>query len=172
MKENWKSILAITLIASFLYLIYVYPTGKPDKPEWISKEAFYHDRKAKAFFGVGSVSGVANAPLAIDTAERRARWELRRGIMQYLNSLLERFEALPAEGWIDREHVRVRFETLAAAIVSSARLLDPYVDSPTHSYYASAKITADDIESMLKTTDDLPDDLRSFMIVTIADDLQ
>src|SRR4029078_7180911 len=38
----------------------------------------YNDKDTKAFYGVGSVTGVRNEPLAWDTAENRARAEIAK----------------------------------------------------------------------------------------------
>jgi len=51
--------------------------AKTAAPAWLEKSS-WHDKEADVLFGVGMVSGIKNASLALSTAENRARAEIAK----------------------------------------------------------------------------------------------
>jgi len=48
-------------------------------PKWVKQgSGAFNEKDSKGFYGVGSVIGVRNEPLAWDTAENRARAEIAK----------------------------------------------------------------------------------------------
>ena len=60
-----------------LFIMGLAACGGP--PKWVQKgSGAFNEKDSKAFYGVGAVSGVRNAPLAWETAENRGRAEIAK----------------------------------------------------------------------------------------------
>jgi hypothetical protein len=63
-------------------------------PAWITRAP----QNGKAFYAVGSVTGVRNEPLAWDVAENRARAEIVKTCEDYTTSLMRHYLASTSPG--------------------------------------------------------------------------
>ncbi|MBI5198012.1 MAG: hypothetical protein HZA19_05320, partial [Nitrospirae bacterium] len=72
-------------------------SAKP--PEWVLKgSGAFRDAGDKVFYGVGSVSGIRNRPLAVTAAEDRARAEVAKIFETYSASLMRDYAASTTAG--------------------------------------------------------------------------
>ena len=80
-------------------------------PKWVNQgSGAYNDKDTKAFYGVGSVTGVRNEPLAWDTAENRARAEIAKTFETYTGYLMRDYAASTTAGDFTRNtFVRIYF---------------------------------------------------------------
>ncbi|THI88860.1 MAG: hypothetical protein CAF41_005295 [Nitrospira sp. CG24A] len=68
-------------------------------PKWVKQgSGAFNEKDSKAFYGVGSVSGVRNEPLAWDTAENRARAEIAKTFETYTGYLMRDYAASTTAG--------------------------------------------------------------------------
>ena len=59
-------------------------------PNWVKKgSGAFNEKSDKSFYGVGSVQGVPNEPLAWDTAENRSRAEIAKTFEAYTAYLMD-----------------------------------------------------------------------------------
>ena len=64
-------------------------------PKWVQHgSGAFNEKDTKAFYGVGAVTGVRNAPLAWDTAENRGRAEIAKTFETYKNLCCQAFVKL------------------------------------------------------------------------------
>ncbi len=72
-------------------------------PKWVQQgSGAFNEKDSKAFYGVGSVVGVRNEPLAWDTAENRARAEIAKTFETYTGYLMRDYAASTTAGDLQR----------------------------------------------------------------------
>ena len=68
-------------------------------PKWVKQgSGAFNEKDSKGFYGVGSVAGVRNEPLAWDTAENRARAEIAKTFETYTGYLMRDYAASTTAG--------------------------------------------------------------------------
>ena len=73
--------------------------AKYEAPDWVLKgSGAYSDDKGKAFFGVGSATGIKNYSLQRTVADDRARADLAKVFQYYLASLTKDYQAHTTAG--------------------------------------------------------------------------
>ena len=72
-------------------------------PKWVKQgSGAFNEKDSKGFYGVGSVAGVRNEPLAWDTAENRARAEIAKTFETYTGYLMRDYAASTTAGDLPR----------------------------------------------------------------------
>ena len=137
-------------------------------PNWVEEgSGAYHDDGEKALFGVGSIVGVKNEPLAWDAAENRARAEIAKNFETYTAYLMRDYAASTNAGDFSRsteeQNVERALKTFTATTLSGVRPIDRYKDEDTSSYYVLAKLSLDDMQEMLNQAKELDSGVRDFV---------
>ena len=94
-------ILLILILGSACSSVQVLPTPEPPKalseyepPKWVLKGGgAFTDAKGKAFYGVGSATGIKNYSLQRMVADDRARGDLAKVFDFYINSLTKDYQS-------------------------------------------------------------------------------
>ena len=137
-------------------------------PKWVKQgSAAFNDKESKAFYGVGSVIGVKNEPLAWDTAENRARAEIAKTFETYTGYLMRDYAASTTAGDFTRnteeQHVERAIKTITTTTLSGVRPVDRYKDEKTGTYYVLAKLNLEDMKNNLEQAKELNAQVREFV---------
>jgi hypothetical protein len=102
--------------------------GLGEAPEWVNRGS----RVEKgSIFGVGSVQGVANTPLARDTAANRGRAEISRILEVYSASLMKDYSASTTAGDMsassEEQRVEQAIKTFSANLMKGTETKDFYL---------------------------------------------
>lgn len=149
-----------------LLLIGLAACGGP--PKWVEKgSGAFNEKDQKAFYGVGSVVGVRNEPLAWDTAENRARAEIAKTFETYTGYLMRDYAASTTAGDFTRnteeQNVERAIKTVTTATLSGVRPLERYKDEKTSTYYVLAKLSLEDMKNNLEQARELNAQVRDFV---------
>lgn len=137
-------------------------------PAWVKKgSGVYNEKDAKAFYGVGSVMGIKNEPLAWDAAENRARAEITKGFQTYTAYLMRDYAASTTAGNFtkstEEQNVERAIKTFAATTLSGVRPIDRYKDEKTGTYYVLAKMSLKEMQEALEQANELNAQVRDFV---------
>ena len=149
-----------------LLLIGLVACGGP--PKWVEKgSGAFNEKDKKAFYGVGSVVGVRNEPLAWDTAENRGRAEIAKTFETYTGYLMRDYAASTTAGDFTRnteeQHVERAIKTVTTATLSGVRPIDRYRDVKTNTYYVLTKLSLEDMKNNLEHAKELNAEVREFV---------
>lgn len=149
-----------------LFMIGLAACGGP--PKWVQKgSGAFNEKDSKAFYGVGAVSGVRNAPLAWETAENRGRAEIARTFETYTGYLMRDYAASTTAGDFTRnteeQNVERAAKTITTATLSGVRKIDQYVDPKTNTYYVLTKLSLEDMKNNLEQAKELNAQVRDFV---------
>jgi hypothetical protein len=137
-------------------------------PKWVHKgSGVYNEKDSKAFYGVGSVVGVRNEPLAWDTAENRARAEIAKTFETYTGYLMRDYAASTTAGDFTRnteeQNVERAIKTVTTATLSGVRPIERYKDEKTNTYYVLTKLSLEDMKNNLEQAKELNAQVRDFV---------
>jgi hypothetical protein len=166
---NSNNVLLARLTSSVLavaMLVGLTACGGP--PKWVKKgSGALNTKDDKAFYGVGSVVGVRNEPLAWDTAENRARAELAKNFETYTAYLMRDYAASTTAGDFTRnteeQNVERAIKTFAAVTLNGVRPIDRYKDEKTGTYYVLAKLSLKDMQETMLQAKELNSQVRDFV---------
>lgn len=137
-------------------------------PTWVKKgSGAYNDKSDKSFYGVGSVVGVRNEPLAWDTAENRARAEIAKTFETYTAYLMRDYAASTTAGDFSRnseeQNVERAIKTFSAVTLNGVKPIDRYKDDKTGTYYVLTKLSLEDMKSNLEQAKELNAQVRDYV---------
>jgi len=137
-------------------------------PKWVDKgSGAFNEKDSKAFYGVGSVVGVRNEPLAWDTAENRARAEIAKTFETYTGYLMRDYAASTTAGDFtkntEEQNVERAIKTVTTATLSGVRPIDRYKDSKTNTYYVLAKLNLEEMKNNLDQAKELNKEVRDYV---------
>lgn len=167
-KQIVKPIAIMLLLVSLSIFAY---RAYQAKPEWTTQGGSY-DRKAKTFFGVGSVVGIKNEHLGWYTAENRARAELGRVLVTYMTLLAERSDRLQNNRTGEADDIPSQINKLAWSCLHGTRPVDRYRDSRTGAFYVRIRIDTKDILYGIEKANDVPATFRNFIRLNVESDFR
>lgn len=138
-------------------------------PDWVEEGsgAYHSDEDDKAFYGVGSVVGVANEPLAWDTAENRARAEIAKNFETYTGYLMRDYAASTTAGdftkGTEEQNVERAIKTFASVTLTGVKPIERYKDDEKDTYYVLAKLSLADMKKSLAEARELNSEIRDFV---------
>jgi hypothetical protein len=149
-----------------LLLVGLAACGGP--PKWVEKGSGYmNDKDSKAFYGVGSVTGVRNEPLAWDTAENRARAEIAKSFETYTGYLMRDYAASTTAGDFtkntEEQNVERAIKTVTTVTLSGVRPIDRYKDEETNTYYVLTKLSLEEMKNNMEKAKELNAQVRDFV---------
>ncbi|MFO0773452.1 MAG: LPP20 family lipoprotein [Nitrospiraceae bacterium] len=134
-------------------------------PKWVKKGSGAYDDKN--FYGVGSVSGVRNEPLAWDTAENRARAEIAKTFETYTGYLMRDYAASTTAGDFSRnseeQNVERAIKTITTTTLSGVKSIDRYKDEKANTYYVLTKLSLDEMKENMMKARELNSEVRDFV---------
>jgi hypothetical protein len=137
-------------------------------PTWVKKgSGAYNEKSDKSFYGVGSVVGVRNEPLAWDTAENRARAEIAKTFETYTAYLMRDYAASTTAGDFSRnseeQNVERAIKTFSAVTLNGVKPIDRYKDDKTGTYYVLTKLSLEDMKNNLDQAKELNSQVRDYV---------
>lgn len=149
-----------------LLLVGLAACGGP--PKWVEKGSGYmNDKDSKAFYGVGSVTGVRNEPLAWDAAENRARAEIAKSFETYTGYLMRDYAASTTAGDFtkntEEQNVERAIKTVTTVTLSGVRPIDRYKDEETNTYYVLTKLSLEEMKNNMEKAKELNAQVRDFV---------
>ncbi|MGH7164173.1 MAG: LPP20 family lipoprotein [Nitrospiraceae bacterium] len=137
-------------------------------PTWVQKgSAAYNSKDEKAFYGVGSVIGIRNEPLAWEAAENRARADIARTFETYTGYLMRDYAASTSAADFtkstEEQNVERAIKTFTATTLSGVRPVDRYKDEKSGIYYVLAKLSLKDVQEQLTQAKELNSQVRDFV---------
>lgn len=115
-------------------------------PKWVKQGAgALNEKNDKSFYGVGSVVGVRNEPLAWDTAENRSRAEIAKTFETYTAYLMRDYAASTTAGDFSRnseeQNIERAVKTFSAVTLNGVKPIDRYKDEKSGTYYVLTKLS-------------------------------
>ena len=155
------------LIFSALALILAACSGTP---KWVTKGGGYmSERDSKAFYGVGAVTGIRNEPLAMETADNRARADLAKYIDTYTAYLMRDYAASTTAGDFtkssEEQNVERAVKTFVSAHLSGVQVVDRWErdEKSGKITYALAKMDLASFKESVSQMKDLNEAARDFV---------
>jgi len=137
-------------------------------PTWVKKGSGpYNDKDAKVFYGVGSIVGIKNEPLAWDAAENRARAELAKNFETYTAYLMRDYAASTNAADFtkstEEQNVERAIKTFTAVTLNGVRPVDRYKDDKTGTYYVLTRMSLKDMQDAIEQSKELNSQVRDFV---------
>ena len=129
-------------------------------PNWVKKgSGAFNEKSDKSFYGVGSVVGVRNEPLAWDTAENRSRAEIAKTFETYTAYLMRDYAASTTAGDFSRnseeQNIERAVKTFSAVTLNGVKPMDRYKDEKSGIYYVLTKLSLEDMKNNLEQAKEL-----------------
>ena len=137
-------------------------------PNWVKKgSGAFNEKSDKSFYGVGSVVGVRNEPLAWDTAENRSRAEIAKTFETYTAYLMRDYAASTTAGDFSRNseerNIERAVKTFSAVTLNGVKPMDRYKDEKSGTYYVLTKLSLEDMKNNLEQAKELNSQVRDFV---------
>ncbi|MBI4400398.1 MAG: LPP20 family lipoprotein [Nitrospirae bacterium] len=148
--------------------ILVAATACGGAPSWVKKGSGpYNEKDTRVFYGVGSIVGVKNEPLAWEAAENRARAELIKNFETYSAYLMRDYAASTTAADFtksaEEQNVERAIKTFASGTLSGVRPSERYKDEKTGTYYVLAKMSLKDMQDAIAQSKELNAQVRDFV---------
>lgn len=137
-------------------------------PKWVTQgSGVMNTKDEKAFYGVGSITGIMNEPLAWDAAENRARAEIAKNFQTYTAYLMKDYAASTNANDFtkstEEQNVERAIKTFSAVTLNGVRPVERYKDKETGTYYVLAKLDLKDVKNKLEESKELSAEVRDFV---------
>ena len=131
---------------------------------WVLKgSGAFQDSGTRAFYGVGSVAGVRNRPLAQAAAANRARSEVAKVFETYSASLMKDYMTSISTGKngstsaaTQGQLIEQSVKTFSSATLSGVQITDYWTDPNDGTMYALARLDLEKFHGSLDKIADLP----------------
>jgi len=129
--------------------------GDYEPPEWVMKDSgAFDDSNGKAFYGVGSASGIKNYSLQRTAADDRARNNLAKVFEFYTKSLTKDYMAHTTAGDFsassEEQNVEVAIKTVTSATLTGVLIIDHWEHPGRNELFSLARL---DLISFKKNLD-------------------
>lgn len=138
-------------------------------PEWVNKGsgAFKNDGGKQVFYGVGSVQGVRNIPLARASADDYGRAELAKIMNSYVTSLSKGYMASVTAGDMSKsseeQMVSQTMKNFTKFTLAGSVPVDHWVDKENNIVYALVKLDMASIQQTLADSKELNAKVRDYV---------
>jgi hypothetical protein len=131
-------------------------TNEYEPPEWVIKSSgAFEDSNGKAFYGVGSASGIKNYSLQRTAADDRARNDLAKVFEFYTKSLTKDYMASTTSGDFtatsEEQNVEVAIKTITSATLTGVLIIDHWEHPGRNELFSLARL---DLISFKKNLDE------------------
>ena len=129
--------------------------GEYEPPEWVMKSSgAFEDSNGKAFYGVGSASGINNYSLQRTAADDRARNDLEKVFEFYTKSLTKDYMAHTMAGdpntSSEEQNIEVAIKTITSATLTGVLIIDHWEHPGKNVLFSLARL---DLVSFKKNLD-------------------
>jgi len=143
-----------------------------EAPAWVIKgSGAFKDSGEHAFYGVGSVTGVHNKPLAVTVAENRARAEVAKTFETYSASLMKDYAASTTGGAAitsqspssEEQHIEQTIKTFSAVTLSGVAIVDRWEDPDHDAIYSLARLDLKSFQEQVKKMQELNANVKAYI---------
>ncbi|GJL55241.1 MAG: hypothetical protein NPIRA02_23730 [Nitrospirales bacterium] len=161
MRQPW-----LFLCHSLLFVCVLTACGGP--PNWVKEgSGAFHNEETKSIYGVGSIVGVNNEPLAWEAAENRSRAELAKTFETYTGYLMEDYTASTTAGdftkTAEEQNIERAIKTVTTVTLNGVRPIDRYKDDDTNSYHVLTKLSFKDMQEALQEARELSHEMKAYV---------
>ena len=119
--------------------------GDYESPDWVLKAAgAFDDSNGKAFYGVGSASGIKNFSLQRTAADDRARNDLAKVFEVWTKSLTKDYMASTTAGDLsassEEQNVEVAIKTVTSATLTGVLIIDHWEHPGRNELFSLARL--------------------------------
>lgn len=137
-------------------------------PDWVKEgSGALNKEDSKSIYGVGSVVGVKNEPLAWEAAENRSRAELAKSFQTYTAYLMRDYAAsTTARDFTkstEEQDIQRAIKTFTNVTLHGVRPIDRYQDEEKGAYYVLTKLSFKDMQEALVEAKELDRNMREFV---------
>ena len=136
-------------------------------PKWVKDGSGAFQSDTKAFYAVGAIKGIKNKPVAIKTADNRARAELEKVLQTYSASLMRDYATSSAVDDFmeptDEQMVEQAIKMFSATTLSDVQIVKHWTDNDEDITYALAKLALDDFEERIEQARAFNIDVREYL---------
>ena len=146
-------------------------------PKWVHVGGgAFTDKDGKAFYGVGSATGIQNYSLQRTVADDRARGDLAKVFEVYVNSLTKDYQAHTTMGNFDtsseEQNAEVAMKVVVKQTLRGAVIVDHFEIPERNEFLALARLDYDAVKRNISTSQEfkkLPDNVREAIKKRAAD---
>ncbi len=140
----------------------------PAAPDWVNRgSGAFEDEGVKVFYGAGAVTGITSQPLAVQTADQRARADIAKQLDTYVANLYRDYQTSTAAAMgkrvMEEQHVEESLKTFTQISVRGARVVDHWKDPETNTIYSLARLDLEGIKATLEQMQEMDPALRGFV---------
>lgn len=137
-------------------------------PEWVYKGGWaFKEEKGRAFYGVGSASGIQNRTLATTTADNRARNEIAKTFQVFISSLMRDYAASTTAGdfknTVEEQHVEQAIKTVTSMTLSGAEVIDHWEDPRNGDFYSLVRVDLESFKNNIEKMGALNEKVRELV---------
>lgn len=137
-------------------------------PDWVNKgSGAFGGESGRVFYGVGTVSGVANHALAKQASDNRARAEIQKIFDTYTASLMKDYMASTTAGDMsassEEQHIEVAQKTFSAGTLSGVQIVDHWYHPDGKTVYALAQLDLEHFSDALERMKELNTEVRDYV---------
>lgn len=143
-----------------------------EAPAWVIKgSGAFKDAGESVFYGVGAVVGMNNKPLAVTSAENRARAEVAKVFQTYSASLMKDYAASTTGGAAitadtptsEEQHIEQTIKTFSAVTLSGVMIVDRWEDPNNATIYSLARLDLKAFEDQVKKMQELNANVKTYV---------
>jgi 3-deoxy-D-manno-octulosonic acid (KDO) 8-phosphate synthase len=138
-----------------------------EAPAWVIKgSGAFKDAGESVFYGVGAVVGMNNKPLAVTSAENRARAEVAKVFQTYSASLMKDYAASTTGGdtpTSEEQHIEQTIKTFSAVTLSGVMIVDRWEDPNNATIYSLARLDLKAFEDQVKKMQELNANVKAYV---------
>ena len=156
----------IFYFVTLLVVVSLSACGGP--PTWVKEgSGTFNKEETKSIYGVGSILGVKNEPLAWEAAENRSRAELAKTFETYTGYLMEDYAASTSSGDFtnatEEQNIERAIKTVTTVTLNGVRPIERYKDEETNSYYVLTKLSFKEMQEALQEAKELSREAKEYV---------
>ena len=137
-------------------------------PNWVKDgSGVLNEDGSSSIYGVGSVVGVKNEPLAWEAAENRSRADLARTFQTYTAYLMQDYAANTTAGDFSKtseeQNIERAIKTFTAVELNGVRPIDRYKEEDTGAYYVLTKLSFSEMQDALQQAKELNQEVKEYV---------
>ena len=134
-------------------------------PNWVKEgSGAFNKEGSKSIYGVGSIVGVNNEPLAWEAAENRSRAELAKTFETYTGYLMQDYAGSTNAGDFtkatEEQNIERGIKTVTTVTLNGVRPIDRYKDEESKTYHVLTKLSLKDMQQALQEAKELSQQVK------------
>ena len=168
MVAGWYPRVRGAIAVCVMTLILIVGCAGRGAPDWVMKgsDAFSKPEK-KAFYGVGSIQGVQNLPLARTAADNRGRAEIARILETYIAALMRDYASATtgdeSQRSTEQQYIEQTLKAMTKQTMSGVEIIDRWMDEKNGTMYSLARLDLDVFKANMDRSPVLQSDVRNYI---------